>query len=74
MAMDVKAPMSIAETTAVMDRYLSAGHSDVSVMAPDVVFTVMATGQESRGPRPSRACSGTSTTWPSKRRRNPRTS
>jgi steroid delta-isomerase-like uncharacterized protein len=44
------APMSIDETRAVMDRYLRSNHSDLEVMAPDVVFTVMATGQEFRGP------------------------
>jgi predicted ester cyclase len=43
-------PMSLDETRAVMDRYLSSGHSDLDVMAPDVVFTVMATGQEFHGP------------------------
>ena len=42
--------MSIDETRAVMDRYLRSNHSDLEVMAPDVVFTVMATGQEFRGP------------------------
>jgi steroid delta-isomerase-like uncharacterized protein len=43
--------MSIDETRAVMDRYLNSGHGDLdAVMAPDVVFTVMATGQEFHGP------------------------
>jgi steroid delta-isomerase-like uncharacterized protein len=44
------APMSIEDTRAVITRYLASGHSDLEVMAPDVVFTVMATGQEFRGP------------------------
>lgn len=44
------APMSIDETRAVIKRYLRSGHSDLGVMAPDVVFTVMASGQESHGP------------------------
>ena len=42
--------MSIESTREVMTRYMDAEHSDVSVMAPDVVFTVMGTGQEFRGP------------------------
>jgi len=41
--------MSINSTRAVMTRYLNAKHSDVSMMAGDVVFTIMATGQEHRG-------------------------
>jgi steroid delta-isomerase-like uncharacterized protein len=32
-----------------MERYFASEHSDVSMMAEDVVFTVMATGQEYRG-------------------------
>lgn len=31
-------------------KYWDSGHSDVSMMAADVVFTVMATGEESQGP------------------------
>ena len=42
--------MSIESTRAVMTRYLDSRHSDFSMMASDVVFTVMATGQEHRGP------------------------
>ena len=39
-----------AETTrAILDRYFNSEHSDVNLMADDVVFTVMATGQEYRG-------------------------
>ena len=33
-----------------MMRYFNAEHSDVSMMAKDVVFTVMASGDEHRGP------------------------
>lgn len=43
--------MSIESTRAVMTRYLNSGHSDLSAMADDVVFTVMDTGQEYRGPQ-----------------------
>ena len=42
--------MSIDSTRETMLRYFNSEHSDVSVMAEDVVFTVMATGQENRGP------------------------
>lgn len=41
--------MSVDSTTEVMTRYFNSGHSDVSMMADDVVFTIMATGQEHRG-------------------------
>jgi steroid delta-isomerase-like uncharacterized protein len=41
--------MSGDRTREVMERYLASDHSDVSMMADDVVFTVMATGQEHRG-------------------------
>jgi steroid delta-isomerase-like uncharacterized protein len=34
-----------------MERYLSSEHGDVSDMADDVVFTIMATGQEHKGPQ-----------------------
>lgn len=37
-------------TRAVMSRYFESEHSDVSDMAEDVVFTVMATGEEHCGP------------------------
>jgi steroid delta-isomerase-like uncharacterized protein len=42
--------MSVAETRAVMNAYFEANHSDVSMIADDCVFRVMATGDESRGP------------------------
>jgi steroid delta-isomerase-like uncharacterized protein len=32
-----------------MQRYLKSEHSDVSVMADDVIFTIMSTGAEHRG-------------------------
>jgi steroid delta-isomerase-like uncharacterized protein len=41
--------MTIEITRAVMTRYLDSQHSDASMMTDDVVFTVMATGQEHRG-------------------------
>ena len=42
--------MSTETTRETMLRYLNSEHSDVSVMANDVVFTIMATGAEHRGP------------------------
>jgi len=42
--------MSIDETRAVMEQYIAAEHGDVRWMADDVVFRVMATGQEHRTP------------------------
>src|SRR5438067_10262946 len=42
--------MSVESTRQVMERYFNSEHSDVSMMADDVVFTVMGTGQEVRGP------------------------
>ena len=41
--------MSVESTLATMMRYFNSEHGDVSMMAEDVVFTVMATGQEHRG-------------------------
>ena len=41
--------MSVESTRAVMMRYLESHHSDLSMMADDVVFTSMATGDEHRG-------------------------
>ncbi len=38
--------MSAQRTQEVMERYIASEHSDVSMMADDAVFTVMATGQE----------------------------
>jgi steroid delta-isomerase-like uncharacterized protein len=42
--------MSIESTREVMTKYIDSEHSDVSMMADDVVFTIMATGQEHQGP------------------------
>ncbi|MCY7352111.1 MAG: ester cyclase [Cytophagaceae bacterium] len=42
--------MSLESTREVVTKYLNSEHSDVSMMADDVVFTVMATGQEHRTP------------------------
>src|SRR5687768_15690844 len=41
--------MSIESTRETMQSYFNSEHSDVSMMAEDVVFTVMATGQEHQG-------------------------
>jgi predicted ester cyclase len=43
-------PMSIEATRDVMQRYLAGDHGDLSMLSPDVVFRVMATGEEHRGP------------------------
>lgn len=42
--------MTADETREVVQRYLSSSHRDVSMMAPDVVFRDMGTGQEYRTP------------------------
>jgi steroid delta-isomerase-like uncharacterized protein len=42
--------MSVERTREVMNRYFAANHTDVSMMANDVVFTMMATGEETKGP------------------------
>ena len=42
--------MTIDRTREVMSRYWDSEHQDVSMMAEDVVFTHMATGDEHRGP------------------------
>lgn len=41
--------MTIESTRNVMVAYADAEHNDVSMMAEDVTFTIMATGQEHRG-------------------------
>lgn len=41
--------MSIESTRRVITRYAEAQHSDVSMMADDVVFTIMATGAQHKG-------------------------
>lgn len=43
--------MSVENTRAVMGRYFGASHGDVSMLADDVVFTVMGTGEEHHGPQ-----------------------
>lgn len=42
--------MTVAETRSAMQRYLSAPDDDVSMMSDDVVFRIMATGEEFRSP------------------------
>jgi len=42
--------MSIESTRETMMRYFNSEHGDVSMMANDVVFTIMATGQEHQTP------------------------
>jgi steroid delta-isomerase-like uncharacterized protein len=41
--------MSVDSTRDVVMRYLDSNHADLSMMAPDVVFTSMASGDEHRG-------------------------
>ena len=51
--MSIQSParaMSVEETRTVIEGYIRSGHSDLGAMAADVCFTVMATGQEFRGP------------------------
>src|SRR5205814_7621103 len=43
--------MSVEATRDVVQRYLAADHGDLSMLSPDVVFRVMATGDEHRGPQ-----------------------
>ena len=42
--------MSIETNAKIMSRYLDSNHSDVSMMAEDVVFANMATGEKHSGP------------------------
>ena len=42
--------MSLEGTRAAMTRYIDSGHTDLSMMADDVVFTTMATGEQHHGP------------------------
>jgi steroid delta-isomerase-like uncharacterized protein len=42
--------MSIEKTREIVDRYFSSGHKDTSMMADNVVFKVMADGQEAHTP------------------------
>ena len=41
--------MSVQRTRDAVERYLNSAHADLSMMADDVVFTTMATGDEHRG-------------------------
>jgi steroid delta-isomerase-like uncharacterized protein len=42
--------MSVESTRETITKYVNSKHSDVSMMADDVIFTLMATGEEHRGP------------------------
>jgi predicted ester cyclase len=42
--------MSVKRTRLVMQQYFDSHHQDVNMMADDVVFTLMATGEETHGP------------------------
>lgn len=42
--------MTPEETQAVMERYFASDHNDTSMMADDVVFTEMTTGEQYTGP------------------------
>jgi predicted ester cyclase len=42
--------MSIESTRETIMRYFNSEHGDVSMLAEDVTFTIMGTGQENRGP------------------------
>jgi steroid delta-isomerase-like uncharacterized protein len=42
--------MTVESTKKVMDQYFNSQHSDMSMMADDVVFTHMANGDEHHGP------------------------
>lgn len=42
--------MSVESTRKTMTQYFDSEHSDVSMMAEDVVFTIVATGQEHKTP------------------------
>lgn len=42
--------MSVESTRKTMTQYFDSEHSDVSMMAEDVVFTIIATGQEHKTP------------------------
>ena len=41
--------MSVENTRQTMQRYLDSGHADTSMLAEDVVFTMMGTGEKTRG-------------------------
>ena len=41
--------MSLEGTRRAVEQYINSGHTDLSMMAPDVMFTNMATGDEHKG-------------------------
>lgn len=43
--------MTVESTRAVMERYWLGAHADTGIMAPDVVFRMMATGEEFHTPQ-----------------------
>ena len=43
--------MSVEKTQEIMARYFKSEHGNSNIMADDVVFTIMGTGQEHRGPQ-----------------------
>jgi predicted ester cyclase len=43
--------MSVESTRSVMMHYINFDYADANLMADDIVFTIMATGQEHRGPK-----------------------
>lgn len=42
--------MAMETTSEAIQRYFNSEHRDVSMMTEDVIFTIMATGQENHGP------------------------
>ena len=48
--MTTQTQMSVEETRTIMERYIASEHGDASMMADDVVFRSMATGEEYRTP------------------------
>lgn len=48
--MAIERRMSVDRTQEVIERYAASEHGDVGMMAPDVVFRIMATGDEHRTP------------------------
>jgi hypothetical protein len=48
--MAIEQRMSRERTKDVIERYVAAAHGDVGMMSPDVVFRIMATGDEYRTP------------------------
>jgi hypothetical protein len=65
--------MSVESTSEVMTKYFNSEHSDLSMMADDVFFTDMATGQEHHVPTAYCRCLITSITSPLMLQGKPRT-